>query len=160
PEALLAPAQEALDSFHGLLAGADLEAEVLAPLADLFDPVTQALAGLDPAAAFAPVQAALDDVRERVLAVLHLDDVTAAATLLRLRVDASFGAVLPSQVLGPLAENRRRYLAALAAASVTATTLAASGRTEVNAAAAQLWAALAPLQAFPAFARSLLAALG
>ncbi|WP_380168398.1 hypothetical protein [Jannaschia sp. R86511] len=300
PEALLAPAQAALDSFRRLLAGVDLEAEVLTPLADLFDPVTQALASLDPAGAFGPVQEALDAVRARALAVLHLDEVTAAATLLRDRavsglarldpaslvavldaevaarlqalppgpaggafgsvlvtlahasgldategavadaltwtrvaggsvpvaadgtpepggatavrgrlehvaavlervrtevtsldpvplaaaataqhralttalavhpagsllrgrVDASFAGVVPSEVLGPLAENRRRYLAALTVAAGQAGTLAASGRSEVDTAAAGLAAALAPLQAFPAFARSLLAALG
>ena len=81
-------------------------------------------------------------------------------TRLRRALDPMLERVSPSAVLGPLVENRRRYLGELDV-SVTATAaLAASGRSEVSTAAAELRAALIPLDAFPAKVRSLLGALG
>ena len=83
-----------------------------------------------------------------------------AETRLRQALDPMLDRVSPSAVLGPLVENRRRYLGELDV-SVTATAaLAASGRSEVSTAAAELRAALIPLDAFPAKLRSLLGALG
>jgi len=287
PEALLAPATDALDQVRGLLDGVDLRASVLDPLAELFGPVLEALADLDPAAAVAPVQETLDGVRASLLEALHLDVVTEAVTTFRARtvetleridpaalagvldeqvaariaelppgppggalgsllvtltqgsgLDATEPAVgdalawvaggadgstvvrgrlthvasalagvleavktldpapltaaaqaqhralvaalgthpadsplrqtldpllagtAPSTVLGPLTENRRRYQRALEVDVTLSATLAASGRSEVSTAAADLHAALLPLAAIPARLRAILHALG
>ncbi|MCA1654978.1 MAG: hypothetical protein LC635_00585 [Pseudonocardiaceae bacterium] len=66
----------------------------------------------------------------------------------------------PAEVLGPLVENRQRYLVRLEGEATLAATLAASGRSEVTAAATGLRAALVPLDAIPARLRAVLAGLG
>jgi hypothetical protein len=66
----------------------------------------------------------------------------------------------PAGALGPLTENRRRYLAALDAAVTASAAFAASGRAEVSVTAAGVRAGLAPLQAVPERIRAVLTALG
>jgi hypothetical protein len=83
-----------------------------------------------------------------------------ADSLLREVAGPLLAAQGPAELLGPLVENRRRYLTALEAAVATSAALAASGRAEVSATAAGVRVALAPLQAVPDRLRELLAALG
>lgn len=66
----------------------------------------------------------------------------------------------PGEVLGPLVENRRRYLVALGESSALSADLAASARTEVSATAAGVRTSLAPLEAVQARAREVLTLLG
>jgi hypothetical protein len=287
PVALLAPATEALDGMRGLLDGIDLRAEVLDPLTELFQPVLDALAAIDPAHVLDPLRQPLDAARQAVLDALHLDQATAAigsfrdaaadrlgridaaalaavldeavaarlrelpagppggafgsllvtlsqaagldatepavadmldwiagradgatvvrdrlrhvtgqvaqvragvaaldpapvtaaahaqhraigaavqvhpdGSALRVAIEPLLAGVSPAEVLGPLAENRRRYLAALDADAAVAQALAASGRSEVTAAASGAHTALLPLAAIPAKLREILGALG
>ena len=287
PAALLAPVDSALGDVRGLLAGLDLEQEVMEPLRGLFQPILDAIDSLDPAQLLAPVQAQVDQVRTSLTELLHLDaaeealasfkeraagvlariDPVAVAGVLDDRAisaiaqlpdgppGGAFGSILvsvaeasgfradepavqdvinwvrgtevggdvvrgriqlsagnlasvretvasldpapiaaaaaayqralldavathpadsvlrttlepmlsarsPADVLGTLAENRRRYQIGLDADATVVTGLAASGRSEVTEAAAKLQVALAPLGAFPAKLRSLLETVG
>jgi hypothetical protein len=83
-----------------------------------------------------------------------------ADSLLRTTLEPTLSGSSPAQVLGTLAENRRRYQIGLDADATVVGVLGASGRSEVTEAAAKLNVALAPLGAFPAKLRSLLDAVG
>jgi len=104
-----------------------------------------------------PLSAAAQAQQRAITAAIA---VHGADTRLRLALDPMLAEVSPAAVLGPLVENRRRYLGELDLTATATTGLAASGRSEVSTAAAELRAALLPLDAFPAKARALLAALG
>ena len=79
---------------------------------------------------------------------------------LRTTLEPLLAAGPPAQVLGTLAENRRRYRIGLDADAAVLTGLTASGRSEVTEAAGRLRVALAPLGAFPARLRELLDTVG
>lgn len=83
-----------------------------------------------------------------------------AGSALRTTLEPILAAGGPVQVLGTLAENRRRYRIGLDAEAAVLGGLAASGRSEVTESAAQLRVALAPLGAFPVRLREVLAGVG
>ncbi|NEA30681.1 hypothetical protein [Streptomyces sp. SID13031] len=122
-------------------------------VADQMATARDGVAALDPV----PLTAAAGAQQRAISGALQ---VHAPGTQLRLALDPLLAGVSPSAVLGPLAENRRRYLVALQADAVVAETLAASGRSEVTAAAAGVTVALLPLLAIPARLRDILSALG
>jgi hypothetical protein len=112
-----------------------------------------AVASLDPTPLVAAAQAQRRAI-DQALSV-HPPDSGLRSTL-----DPLLAGRPPNDTLGPLVENRRRYLAALDAAVGLASMLAASGRSEVRAASTGLRAALVPLDTIPARVRAVLAALG
>ena len=144
---------DALAWVGGRTDGAAVVRARLRHVADRVDGVRADVAGLDPA----PVTAAAAAQHRALRGALAGHG---PATRLRLALDPLLAGTGPADVLGPLAENRRRYLLALELDAVFADTLAASGRSEVTAAAAGVHAALLPLAAIPARARALLEALG
>ena len=125
----------------------------LATVAERLAAASAAARALDPA----PLVAAAQAQHRAITAALSVHPPDSA---LRLSVDASLANVVPATLLGPLVENRRRYIARLDTDVTLASAIAASGRSEIDAAAAELRAALVPLDAFPAKIRSLLSALG
>ncbi len=113
PTALLAPVDEALAGLRGLLDGLDLEAEVLAPLREVFTPVLDAVDSLDPASLLAPVQAQVDEARRALAGVLHLEDAEEALDEFRARVVGLLDRLDPAGVAEVLDERALTALAAL-----------------------------------------------
>ena len=122
-------------------------------MAERLSTATAAAQAIDPA----PIIAAAQAQHRAITAALAAHP---PQSRLRLSVDSSLTNTVPSTLLGPLVENRRRYVGRLEADLALATTMAASGRSELDMAAAQLRAALVPLDGFAAKARALLGALG
>ena len=133
--------------------GAAAVRQRLQQTADRVAGVHTAVTGLDPA----PVTAAAQGYHRSLVAALANHP---ADSKLRLALDPLLAATAPTDMLGPLAENHRRYLAALEAGASAARDLAASARSEVTVAASGLSVSLVPLAAFPAKARELLTGLG
>ncbi|TCJ28950.1 hypothetical protein [Nocardioides jejuensis] len=112
PMALLAPVDEGIASVRDLLADLDLQAEVLAPLQELFAPVLDAIEGLDPAALLAPAQQAVDDLRTSITDALPVAEARETLLDLRTRAAGVLGRidahgvvdVLDDRVIGALAE--------------------------------------------------------
>ena len=137
----------------GGVRGSQVVRERITTVAGRLRDATAAARALDPA----PLVAAAQAQHRAITTALSVHP---ADSPLRLAVDVSLANVVPAAVLGPLAENRARYVARLDSDVMLADALAASGRSEIDAAAAELRAALIPLDAFPAKLRSLLGALG
>lgn len=83
-----------------------------------------------------------------------------AESRLRLRLDGEVASATPAIALGPLLENRDRYLLGIDTAAALLRRQAASGRSEVSAVAAGLRTALAPLTELVTRLRGLLVSLG
>jgi hypothetical protein len=112
-----------------------------------------AVRALDPG----PLVAAAQAQRRAVVEALSLHP---ADSGLRTMVDPLVAGRSPSEVLGPLIENRQRYLNGLDAQATVAVGMAASGRSEITVSATGLRAALAPLDAIPARLRAIVERLG
>jgi hypothetical protein len=121
-------------------------------VADQVAAVRDGVTSLDPA----PLTAAAAAQQRALAAALA---VHAPTTRLRVALDPLLAGPPPGDLLGPLAENRRRYLAALEVDARVAATMTASGRSEVTTAASGVHVALLPLADIPARVRELLDAL-
>ena len=145
--------QDVINWVRGVEVGGDVVRGRIQLSAAHLASVRQTVASLDPA----PVASAA--------AAYHraLSDAVAthpADSLLRTTLEPTLSGRSPAEVLGTLAENRRRYQIGLDADATVVAALGASGRSEVTESAAKLHVALAPLGAFPAKLRSLLDTVG
>ena len=125
----------------------------LRQVADQVASVRDGVAGLDPV----PLTTATGAQHRAISGALQVHP---PGSQLRVALEPLLAGVSPAVVLGPIAENRRRYLAALEVDAVVAETLAASGRSEVTAAAGGVTVALLPVMTIPAKLRDILSALG
>jgi hypothetical protein len=113
PAALLAPVDEVLNGMRGLLAGLDLERDVMAPLRDLFAPVLEAIDSLDPTQLLGPAQAQVDEARESLTSALHLDAVNEALASLHDRAAGMLSRIDPLAMAAVLDQRAAQALAEL-----------------------------------------------
>jgi hypothetical protein len=176
-----------LDRFPDMKPGAALGNLVAAMLAGTglrvgplsFEVVLDWLGGASGAGALAARTAAIaDGIRETAEQVSRFDPQAFASSLaapysaLRSRIEALpagpartemtaiFRRLDPAMLLGPLAANRARYLAALDGAAAVAETLRRTGYSEVDIASARLRLSLSPFDPSGAMVRSLAESVG
>ncbi len=145
--------QDVIGWVRGDAVGGDVVRARLQASAGRLVTVRDAVASLDPRAVAAAAVAHQRALTGAVAA--HPAD-----SLLRSSLEPMLTESSAAEVLGSLEENRRRYQVRLDVDAGIANGLAASARGEVTEAAARLRVALAPLGAFPARLRELLAAVG
>lgn len=145
--------QDVLDWVSGDADGATVVRERVGLAARTLASVHETVSVLDPA----PLVAAASAYRRTLVDAVgaHPSD-----SALRTAIGPLLAGRSPAEVLGGLGENRRRYLLALDVERRVMTELTVSGRSEVTASASGLQAAIAPLGAFPARLRAVLAAVG